>query len=133
MTWLVDEIILIDLVTLVLMVATVTILWYGVKKIFPGEIRDLQFFLTFIVVVVPFVMLIYFGVAVINYDAMTRSSGWEPALPLKGPLSPPIIGLIVFYIGQTVWLWSSWRREYMPEPRRIAANIAKLPELLHKD
>ena len=111
MTWLVDEIILIDLVTLVLMVATVTILWYGVKKIFPGEIRDLQFFLTFIVVVVPFVMLIYFELAIINYDAMTRSSGWEPALPLKGPLSPPIIGLIVFYIGQTVWLWSSWRRE----------------------
>ena len=109
--WLVDEIILIDLVTLFLMVATVSILWYSVKKIFPGETRDLRFFLTFIVVVVPFVMLIYFGVAVINYDAMTRSSGWEPALPLKGPLSPPIIGLIVFYIGQTVWLWSSWRRE----------------------
>ena len=109
--WLVDEIILIDLVTLFLMVATVSILWYGVKKIFPGETRDLQFFLTFIVVVVPFVMLIYFGLAIINYDAMTRSSGWEPALPLKGPLSPPIIGLIVFYIGQTVWLWSSWRRE----------------------
>jgi hypothetical protein len=105
------EIILIDLVTLFLMVATTSILWYGIKKIFPEETRDLQFFLTFIVVIVPFVMLIYFGMAVINYDAMTRSSGWEPVLPLKGPLSPPIIGLIVFYIGQTVWLWSSWRRE----------------------
>ena len=69
------EIILIDLVTLFLMVATVLILWYGVKKILPEETRDLQFFLTFIVVVVPFVMLIYFGLAVINYDAMTRSSG----------------------------------------------------------
>jgi hypothetical protein len=44
---LVDEIILIDLVTLFLMVATVSILWYGVKKIFPGETRDLQFFLTY--------------------------------------------------------------------------------------
>ena len=31
------EIILIDLVTLFLMVATVSILWYGVKKIFPVE------------------------------------------------------------------------------------------------
>jgi hypothetical protein len=105
------EIILIDLVTLFLMVATVLILWYGVKKIFPGETRNMQFFLTFIIVVVPFVMLIYFGVAVINYDAMTRSSGWEPVLPLKRPLSLPVIGLIVFYIGLTVWLWSSWRRE----------------------
>ena len=105
------EIILIDLVTLFLMVATVSILWYGAKKIFPGETRDLQFFLTFIVVIVPFVMLIYFGLAVINYDAMTRSSGWEPVLPLKSPLSLPVIGLIVFYIGQVVWLWSSWRRE----------------------
>ena len=55
------EIILIDLVTLFLMVATVSILWYGAKKIFRGETRDLQFFLTFIVVIVPFVMLIYFG------------------------------------------------------------------------
>jgi len=89
------EIILIDLVTLFLMVATVLILWYGVKKIFPGETRDIQFFLTFIIVVVPFVMLVYFGVAVINYDAMTRSSGWEPVLPLKSPLSLPVIGLIV--------------------------------------
>jgi hypothetical protein len=104
-------IILIDLVTLFLMVATVSILWYGAKKIFPGETRDLQFFLTFIVVIVPFVMLIYFGLAVINYDAMTRSSGWEPVLPLQSPLSLPVIGLIVFYIGQVVWLWSSWRRE----------------------
>ena len=104
------EIILIDLVTLFLMVATTSILWYGVKKMFPEETRDLRFFLTFIVVVVPFVMLIYFGLAIINYEAMTRSSGGEPALPL-GPLSPPIIGLIVFYIGQVVWLWSSWRRE----------------------
>ena len=51
--------------------------------------------MTFIIVVVPFVMLVYFGVAVINYDAMTRSSGWEPVLPLKSPLSLPVIGLIV--------------------------------------
>ena len=33
-------IILIDLVTLFLMVATVSILWYGAKKIFPGETRE---------------------------------------------------------------------------------------------
>ena len=108
---LIDEIVIFDLLALCLAVVTVNIIWYVVKKAFPDEVRDLPFFLTFIVVIVPFVMFIYFGVAVINYDAMTRSSGWEPTLPLKGPLSPPIIGLIVFYIGQTVWLWSSWRRE----------------------
>jgi hypothetical protein len=108
---LLDEIVVIDLLALLLAVAMVEIIWYVVEKAFPDEVRDLQFFLTFIVVIVPFVMLIYFGLAIINYDAMTRSSGWEPALPLKGPLSPPIIGLIVFYIGLTVWLWSSWRRE----------------------
>jgi hypothetical protein len=83
---------------------------------------------TFITVIVPFVMLIYFGLAIINYDAIAARSGWPQALPLKGLLSPPLVGAVVFYIGQTVWLWWRWRGEYRDEARRIAANIGKLPE-----
>ena len=67
--FLLDEIILVDLLALFLAVATVSILWYVIKKIFADQVKDLQFFLTFIVVVVPFVLLICFGLAVINYDA----------------------------------------------------------------
>ena len=108
--FLIDEIVLMDLLALFLSVVTVSILWYVVKKIFPDEVKDLKFYLTFIVAVVPFVMLVYFGLAVINYDAIAARSGWPPVLPLNGLLSPPIVGGLVFYIGQTVWLWLGWRK-----------------------
>ena len=107
----IDEIVIFDLLALCLAVATVNIIWYAVKKAFPDEDRDLRFFLTFIVVIVPFVLTICFGFAIINYDAIATRSGWPPALPLQGLLSPPIIGGVIFYIGQTLWLWSSWRNE----------------------
>jgi len=84
----------------------VSILWYVVKKAFPDEVRDLRFFLTFIIVIVPFVLTVWFGLAIINYDVITIGSGWPPALPLRGSLSPPIIGAVIFYVGQTLWLWS---------------------------
>jgi len=41
---LIDEIILIDFVALFLAIVTVSILWYFVKKLFPNENRDVQFF-----------------------------------------------------------------------------------------
>ena len=59
---LIDEIVIFDLLALCLAVATVNIIWYVVKKAFPDEVRDLRFFLTFIVVIVPFVLTICFGV-----------------------------------------------------------------------
>jgi hypothetical protein len=108
--FLLDEIILIDLLALFLAVATVSILWYVIKKIFADQVKDLQFFLTFIVVVVPFVLLICFGLAVINYDAAAVRYGWTSVLPLNGVLSPPIVGATAFYIGQTMWLWWDWRK-----------------------
>ena len=111
MAGLIDEVVIIDLLALFLAIATVEIIWYVVKKAFPDDVRDLRFFLTFIVLVIPFVMLIWFGLAFINYDAMAKQSGWPPALPLQGLLSPPIIGAVIFYVGQTLWLWSSWRNE----------------------
>ena len=108
--FLVDEIILIDLLALFLAVTTVSILWYVIKKIFPDEVKELQFFLTFIVAVVPFVLLICFGLALINYDAVAVRYDWEPVLPLKGLSSPPIVGAVIFYIGQAMWLWWDWRK-----------------------
>ena len=107
---LIDEIILIDFVALSLAIVTVSILWYLVKKLFPNEDRDVRFLLTFIGVVVPFVMLIYFGLAVLNYDAIVAWSGSPQVLPVKNSLSPLILGTVVFYVGQTVWLWLDWRR-----------------------
>jgi hypothetical protein len=100
----------VDLVALVLAIATVSILWYVVKRAFPDEIEDLQFFLTFIIVVVPFVILIWFGMAVINYDVIAGRSGWPPILPLDKPLWSLLVGPAAFYIGQTMWLWWDWRK-----------------------
>jgi hypothetical protein len=91
-----------------------SILWYVVKKGFADDVKDLQFLLTFIVVVIPFVMLIYFGLAVINCDAMAARAGWPLVLPLDGPLSPLVLGPAAFYIGQTMWLWWDWRKLRKP-------------------
>ena len=111
MAGLIDEVVIIDLLALFLAIATVEIIWYVVKKAFPDEVRDLRFFVTFIVAIVPFVVIVCFGLAIINYDAITIGAGRPPALPLSGLLSPPLIGVAIFYVGQTVWLWWSWRNE----------------------
>ena len=108
------EIVLIDLLALVVAIATVSILWYVVKKAFADDVKDLQFLLTFIVVVVPFVIIIYFGLAVINYDAIAGLSGWPLVLPLDSLLLPLIAGALAFYIGQTMWLWWDWRKLRKP-------------------
>src|SRR5215470_9613411 len=55
-----------------------------------------------IVVIVPFVILICFGLTIINYDMIGKSFEWPPELPLQGLLSPPIFGAAIFDIGQTV-------------------------------
>ncbi len=112
--FLIDEIVLIDLLALFLAIATVSILWYVVKKAFPDDVKDLQFLLTFIIAVVPFVFLVWFGLAVINYDAIAALSGWPLVLPLDSPLSPPIVGALALYIGQTMWLWWDWRKLRKP-------------------
>ena len=108
--YLIDEIVLIDVLALFLSVATVSILWNVLKKIFPDQVKDFQFFLTFIIAVVPFVVLVYFGLAVINYDAIATRSGWPQVLPLNGLLPPVLVGAAAFYICQTVWLWWGWRK-----------------------
>jgi len=92
----------------------VSILWYVVKKAFPDEVKDLQFLLTFIAVVVPFVLIIWFGLALINYDVIAALAGWPLILPLDRPLSPQILGAVAFYIGLTMWLWWDWRKLRIP-------------------
>ncbi|HMF26756.1 MAG TPA: hypothetical protein VKG24_32210 [Pseudolabrys sp.] len=99
---------------LVVAIATVFSLWYVVKRAFTDDVKDLQLFLTFIVVVVPFVILIYFGLAVINYDSIAALSDWPLVLPLDRPSSPLIAGALAFYIGQTMWLWWDWRKLRIP-------------------
>ena len=110
----VSELFLFGLVPLFLTVATVWSLWHVLEKINPDEVTDIESFLTFIVVVVPFVLIVYFGLAVINYDEIAALSGWPLVLPLDNLLSPLLAGAVAFYIGQTMWLWRDWRKLRIP-------------------
>jgi hypothetical protein len=69
----------------------------------PDEVTDIASFLTFIVVVVPFVMLIYGGLAIVLLDEMMDVSGGMKSvlLPLP-PLSWVILVGLVIYTGLAV-------------------------------
>ena len=64
--------------------------------------------MTFIIVFVPFVMLIYFGLDAIIDDAVATGAGWPPEFPFGLP--PEIPFLAVVCIGLTVWLGMRWRK-----------------------
>ena len=92
-----------------LTVATVWILSYAAEKFLPDEVGQLQFFLTFIGIIIPFVMLIYFGLDIIIDDAVATRAGWPTKLPW-GPWPEEIPIVVVVYIGLTVWLGLRWRK-----------------------
>ena len=95
---------------------TVATLWV-LLKITPGdELRDTRFFFVLIIVIVPFVMLFYFGFAVIIDDAIDHRNGWPPDLPLGSRWAEIFAGAVI-YTGLTLWLWWRWRK---------LQNIAKL-------
>ena len=110
--FLIDEIVLVDVLAFFLSIATVSFLWYVLKK--TDEVKDVRFLLTFIIAIVPFLILVYFGTALINYNAIAIRFDWPEVLPLSGLFLPAIVGATVFYIGQTVWLWWDWRTLQIP-------------------
>jgi len=99
--------ILLCVVPLFLTVATVWILWQVLEKIEPDV--DIRSFLTFIVVIVPFVMFVCLGVVALFHDEIATWSGSPAVLPLSPP-SHALAAGAVLYIGQTVWLWWHWRQ-----------------------
>jgi len=99
--------ILLCVVPLFLTVATVWILWQAIEKIEPDA--DIRSFLTFIFVIVPFVMFVCLGVTALFHDEIATWSGSPTVLPLNPP-SHALVAGTALYIGQTVWLWSRWRK-----------------------
>ena len=111
----VSELFLFGFVPLFATVATVWAFWNVLETIDPNEAKSIQFFLTVIVVVVPFAMLVFYGLAIVMYDQlMTASGGWRAVfLPLTE--SPwVILAGAVIYIGLTVWEWPHWRKLRSP-------------------
>ena len=94
---------------LFLTVATVWILWHVLEKINPDEVTDIQSLLTYIIVPISCVILVYGGLAIVLYDEMTAASGGLH--PVLLPLPPHVAQVgVVIYIGLTVWVWSHWRK-----------------------
>jgi hypothetical protein len=98
------EIIFVYVVALFLTAAT---LWVFLKTVPRAELRDASFLFTFVIGIVPFVMLIYFGFAVIIDDTIDQQHVWPPDLPLG---SPAILAGAAIYTGLTLWLWWRWRK-----------------------
>jgi hypothetical protein len=76
------------------------------KELNPSGAKTLGFILIFAVVFVPFTMLIYFGMAIVIYEA---TAALQPNWPTWSSLSWPIlIGLAFIYFAAMSWLWLRW-------------------------
>ena len=75
----VSELFLFGFVPLVATVAAVWAFWNVLETIDPNEIKSIQSFLTVIVVIVPFAMLVFYGLAVVMYDELVTASGSQAA------------------------------------------------------
>ena len=76
----------------------------------PNEGSSPQDFFVSIIAVMPFVMVIYFGLAVIICDKISVARGWPTALPLRLFSRAEGLAAAVTYIGLTAWLWLRWRK-----------------------
>ena len=68
----VSELFLFVIMPLFATVAAVWTFWNVLAAIDPNEVKSIQSFLTVIVVVVPFVMLVFYGLAVVMYDQLMK-------------------------------------------------------------
>jgi hypothetical protein len=104
-----SEIIFLELVALFLTVATIRILLSAIQKLTPDDFGDPQIFWIVILVMIPFVMLVYFGLAIIICNEVTARSGRPTLLPLELSLRK-IVPAAVAYIGLILWVWLRWRK-----------------------
>ena len=113
--------ILLYLVALFLTVATLSPLSHLTQTIFPKKAGP-QFVWVLIVVVLPFVMLFYFGLAFLIDDTITL--GADHLTAREEELSPTE-GLVaaVSYVGLSGWLWMRWRNPKAPSTKILGPAI----------
>ena len=92
------------LLALSLTVATVWLLLRAIEMR-PNEIGA-RSFLILIIVIIPFVMIVYFGLATIICDEIVSG---RPILPLALSLRK-LVAATVTYIGLSAWVWLRWRK-----------------------
>ena len=116
--------ILLYLVALFLTVATVWLLslfLYATETISPNQ-TDSRLFLVLIGVVIPFVMLIYFGLAFISSDTIVLGARWPTTKKEEMSFSESLVAAVT-YVGSSGWLWLRWRNPTAPRTRILGAAI----------
>ena len=91
---------------LFLTVATIWLLLYAIETR-PKQI-DARSFLVFIIVIIPFVLGVYFGLAAIICNEIVAAG--RPILPLELLSLRKIVPATVTYIGLSAWVWLRWRK-----------------------
>ena len=92
---------------LFLTVATIWLLLYAIETR-PKQI-DARTLLVLIIVIIPFVMVTYFGLAAIICGEVVGARSGRPTSPLE-PSLRQIVPAIVTYIGLSAWIWLRWRK-----------------------
>jgi hypothetical protein len=67
-------------------------------------------------VVIPFVMLIYFGLAFIIADTISDGTTWLTAREKEPSFTEGLVAA-VSYVGLSGWLWLRWRNPIAPSTR----------------
>jgi len=111
---------LLYLVALFLTVATFWIFLSDATRTIRLKETEPQFFWLLIIVILPFVMLIYFGFAFIISDRINFGA----VLPKEEELSfSESFVAAVFYVGLSGWLWVHWRYPIAPSAKILGPAI----------
>src|SRR5262249_55915092 len=124
---------LLYLVALFLAVATLWPLSSPTQTIFPKKTGP-QFVWVLIVAVLPFVMLLYFGLAFLIDDTISEGTDWLKAMRselgadwLKPKEDEPSftesLVATVSYVGLSGWLWLRWRNPTAPSTKILGPTI----------
>ena len=101
---------------LFLTVATLWLCLHAAQTISPKQ-TDPRIFLVFIVVVIPFVMLVYFGLAFLIDDTISEGADRLTAREEELSFTEGVVAT-VSYVGLSGWLWMRWRN-----PKALSTKI----------
>ena len=113
--------ILLYLVALFLTVATLWPFSYPTQTIFPKKTGP-QFVWVLIVVVIPFVMLFYFGLAFLIDDTISMGADHLTAREEELSFTEGLVAA-VSYVGLSGWLLLRWRNPIAPSTRILGPAI----------
>ena len=108
------------LVALFLTVATLWAFSYSTQTIVPKT--GPQFVWVLIVVVIPFVMLFYFGLAFLIDDTISEGAAWLTPKEEELSFTESLVAA-VSYVGLSGWLWLRWRNLKAPSTKILGPAI----------